>query len=52
MKPGSHVTYRGADWTVLRLGTLEPAVLCKEGHPPRWGGRTNWFFTDELEVVE
>ena len=48
---GQHVTYQGADWTVIRVSAVEPAFLCKQGHPPRVGGRTNWFYTDELSAA-
>lgn len=44
------VVYNGALWTVIRTSTAtgDLMIYCKEGHPPKWGGRTNWFFPDEL----
>lgn len=48
---GQHVAYRGSAWTILRTSDTEPAVLCKEGHPPKHGGKTNWFHSDELRPV-
>jgi hypothetical protein len=48
---GQHVVHQGADWTVMYVSFVEPAVLCKRGHPPEWGGQTNWFYTDELSAA-
>jgi hypothetical protein len=47
---GEVVRCYGRKWTVLRVSDVEPAILCKEGDPPRWGGRTNWFYSDELSA--
>jgi hypothetical protein len=51
---GDHVKFKvtGSDWTVLRTSSVEPAIYCKQGFPKKWGGNTNWFYTDELMLVE
>lgn len=54
MQPKDHLQFRdtGSHWTLLRVSTVEPALLCKQGHPPKWGGRTDWFYTDQMTLVD
>lgn len=54
-KAGDRVVAYGSEWTVLRVADV-PAPLarfyCKEGHPPKWGGRTSWFCDDEIATLD
>lgn len=50
MRAGGCVIVRRtkAPMTVLRVSTVEPAIICKEGYPQKWGGKSWAYFTDEV----
>lgn len=53
LEVGRHVRtrYGETDFTVMRVADVPDElapILVKEGHPPKWGGRTAWHCPDEL----